>query len=134
MLGRSHRIWKYGAIIGATVIVPTIYFIVNEWKAEPFPFACWVVIGFAVGWDLDRMVRGSKRGREERLARTKGGRRVRTAQVGLADDWFDRDMKAAHSRMTELRRGQALHIDAKRGVVCGSSYDDSAGPIYVHES
>lgn len=134
MVGRSHQIWKYGSIIGATVIVPSIYLIVSEGMAELLPFACWVVIGLVVGWDLARMIRGPKRGREKDLDRTIGRGRVRRTQVGLADDWFDRDIEAAHSRMAEVGRGQALHIDAEKGIVCGSSYDDSSGPIYVHES
>lgn len=118
------------------MIVPTIYLVVNEGKAQSLPFACWVVVGFAVGWDLARMIRGRKRGRKERQDWSKGRGRARTLQVGLADDWFDKDMEAAHARMAELGRGQALHIDVKRGIVCASSYDcgDSAGPIYVDES
>jgi hypothetical protein len=137
MLGRSHRIWKYGSIIGATVIVPTIYLIFNEGKAESLPFACWVVIGFAVGWDLARMIAGKTRSRGKRRSLPRRGLpNARGNRVGVTNDWFDEDLEAAQSMMDELRRGPELQIHMNKGMVCRCSfdYDGSAGPIHVDQS
>ena len=137
MLDRSHRVWKYGAIIGATAIVPTIYLIVNEWKGESFPFVCWVVIGFAVGWDLARMIAGKTRSRGTRgNSQRRGLRNERANRVGATNDWFHQDQEASDAMMEELtKHGPELRIYTSGGRVCRCSYDDdgSETPIYINE-
>ncbi len=135
MLGRSHQNWKYGTIIGATVIVPAIYLIVNEWKGEPLPFACWVVIGFAVGWDLARMIGGKTRSRGKRRTMRRGVlRHVRTSQVGIADDWLGEGQEAAPSvfevqtRESELRE---LTFDERMGYRYFDCYDGYNAPAHI---
>jgi hypothetical protein len=118
------------------VVVPTIYLIVNEWKGEPFPFACWVVIGFAVGWDLARMIAGKTRGRREsRLLQSRGLRNERANRGRLADDWFHEDLGRSRELMAELTKYEPelrIHMDGE--MVCRVSYDNggSGTAIDVH--
>lgn len=137
MLDRSHRIWKYGAIIGATVIVPTIYLIVNEWKAESLPFACWVVIGFAVGWDLARMIAGKTGSRKHRrVLRSRVLRPAPTKRVWVTDDWSDEDLETTRS-MIDTRtsepelRGRTL--DEQMGYQHFDRYDGYEAPLRIDE-
>lgn len=126
MLNRSHRVWKYGAIIGATVVVPTIYLMANEWKAESLPFVCWVVIGFAVGWDLARMVAGTTHSRKtRRVLRSRELRNERGNRVGVTNDWFDEDQETSHSMMAELSRGPQLRIHPNIEPIGGYLYLDN---------
>jgi hypothetical protein len=125
MLGRSHRVWKYGAIIGATVIVPTIYLIVNEGKAESLPFVCWVGIGFAVGWDLARMISGKARGRGKRRSLPRRGLlNEQTNCVGVSNGWLDLDQEASHSIMADLSHGPQLRLHSKLEPTNGYLYFD----------
>lgn len=128
MLDRSHRAWKYGAIIGATVIVPTIYLVVNEGKAESLPLACWVVIGFAVGWDLARMIAGKTDSRGNRRAR----RDERRNGYGVPGDFFDEELGATHSmavgRTCDSRSVRIPTLGEQLGYHYFDRYDGYEGP------
>lgn len=125
MLDRSHRVWKYGTIIGATVIVPTIYLIVNEGKAESVPFACWVVIGFVVGWDLARMIGGATKGRGiRRISQRRSLLNEHTNCVGVSNGWFDLGQEASHSIMADLSHGPQLRLHSNLEPTDGYLYID----------
>ncbi len=137
MLGRSHRVWRYGAIIGATVVVPTIYLIVNEWKGEPFPFACWVVIGFAVGWDLARMIGGKTRGRKHRrVLRSRVLRHAPTKRVWVTDDWSDEDLETTCSMIDTRTSEPDLRertLEEQMGYQYFDRYDGYEAPLRIDE-
>lgn len=136
MLDRSHRVWKYGAIIGATVVAPTIYLIVNEWKAESLPFACWVVIGFAVGWDLAGMIAGKSRGGgKRRVLQSHVLRNERTNRVGVTNDRFDEDQEATRSLIQsgdpDMPRQRTL--GEQLGYRYFDRYDGYEAPLRIDE-